>query len=121
MAADAGQPPRPFSIAFGPARLHCSLGMKTRADYDRALSITRQTLREWDPYSLIGGGAPDDEFDSEAAQFVARVPGIQSPTEASLALSEIFSEAFTAEDFSPAACAAAGGRLFARLSEAGLV
>jgi hypothetical protein len=95
--------------------------MKTRADYDRAFSITRETLREWDPYSLIGGGAPDDEFDSEAAQFVTRIPQIQSPTEASLALSQIFSKAFTPEDFPPAACAPAGAKLFARLSEAGLL
>lgn len=27
MAADAGKPPQPFSIAFGPARLHFALGL----------------------------------------------------------------------------------------------
>ena len=95
--------------------------MKTRADYDRALSIMHEALREWDPYSLIEGGAPCDEFDSEAAQLVSRIPQIHSPTDASVALSQVFSAALTPEAFSPAACASAGAKLFARLSDAGLV
>jgi len=65
------------------------VGMKTRADYDRALSIMHEAL-QWDPYSLIEGGAPCDEFDSEAAQLVSRIPQIHSPTDASVALSQVF-------------------------------
>ena len=95
--------------------------MKTRAEHDRALNITRELLREWDPYSLIAGGAPDDEFDSEAAQLVTHIPQIHSATDVAVALSEVFSRAFTPEDFSADACASAGAKLFARLSEARLV
>lgn len=90
-------------------------------DYERALNITRELLREWDPYSLIAGGAPDDEFDAEAAQLVSRIPQIHSATDAAVALSQVFSAAFTPEDFPRHACTSAGTKLFARLSEAGLV
>jgi hypothetical protein len=95
--------------------------MNAGADYDRALSITRKVLREWDPYSLVAGGAPNDEFDSEAAEIVTLIPQIHSAADAAAALSQVFSEAFSAADFSGDACASAGAKLFARLSEAGLV
>ena len=74
--------------------------MKTRADHDHALSITREVLREWDPYSLVAGGAPYGEFDSEAAEFVTLIPQIHSAADAAAALSQVFSAAFTPADFS---------------------
>jgi hypothetical protein len=95
--------------------------MKTRAEYGRALDITRQVLREWDPFSLVAGGAPDDEFDSEATQFVTHIPQIHSATDAAEALSRVFSAAFEPAGFSAEACAPAGSKLFTRLSEAGLI
>ena len=95
--------------------------MKTKADYKRALQVVGAVVREWDPYSLLAGGCPADEFDSEIASVVSQVPRIKSEKDATLALSRVFSSAFEAEQFSPANCAAAGTKLFAALSANGLV
>ncbi len=39
MAADAGRPSRLFSIAFGPARLHCAFGVKRAMSPIEVISI----------------------------------------------------------------------------------
>ena len=41
--------------------------MKTKADYKLALQVVGAVVHEWDPYSLLAGGCPADEFDSEIA------------------------------------------------------
>ncbi len=92
-----------------------------KAAYKRALHVVGSVVREWDPYSLIAGGAPPDEFDSEIAGVVAQIPRIKTKKEAVLALSRVFSSAFEAERFTPENCAEAGEKLFAALSENGFV
>jgi hypothetical protein len=91
------------------------------AAYQLALQVVGAVVREWDPYSLIAGGAPADEFDSEIAGVVAQLPRIKSEKEAALALSRVFSSAFEAERFTPEKCAEAGKKLFAALSANGFV
>jgi hypothetical protein len=92
-----------------------------KAAYKRALQVVGSVVREWDPYSLLAGGAPQDEFDSEIAGVVAQVPRIKTEQEAALALSRVFSSAFEAERFTPEKCAEAGRKLFAALSANGFV
>lgn len=87
-----------------------------KAAYKRALQVVGSVVREWDPYSLIAGGAPADEFDSEIAGVVAQIPRIKTEKEAVLALSRVFSSAFEAEQFTPEKCVEAGKKLFAALS-----
>jgi hypothetical protein len=89
--------------------------------YKRALQVVGSVVREWDPYSLIAGGAPADEFDSEIAGVVAQIPRIKTENEAVLALSRVFSSAFEAERFTPEECTEAGKKLFAALSANGFV
>jgi hypothetical protein len=72
-----------------------------KADYKRALQVVGSVIREWDPYGLIAGGAPADEFDSEIAGVAAQVPRIKTEKEAVLALSRVFSSAFEAARFTP--------------------
>ena len=48
----------------------CLTPMRTRADYDHAFGVVRQVIHAWDPYDLIGGGAPPDEWGSR--DFLAR-------------------------------------------------
>ena len=49
-----------------------------KAAYKRALQVVGSVVREWDPYSLIAGGAPEDEFESEIAGVVAQIPRIKN-------------------------------------------
>ena len=95
--------------------------MKTKADYNIAVQVVTSVIHQWDPYSLIAGGGPADEFDSEIASVVSQIPRIKSERDATLALSRVFSSAFEADGFGPDACAAAGTQLFAALTSKGLV
>ena len=92
-----------------------------KASYKQALQVVGSVVREWDPYSLIAGGAPEDEFDSEIAGVVAQIPRIKTEKEAILALSRVFSSAFEAEHFTPGKCTEVGKKLFAALSANGFV
>ena len=94
--------------------------MKSREDFDAAFEIVSNVVRSWDPYCLIGSGAPADEFDAEIGRLVARIPHITSSAAAAAAISDVFSTAFEPKLFSPAQCAAPAEKLFARLSAAGL-
>ncbi|HEY1377079.1 MAG TPA: hypothetical protein VGF55_09815 [Gemmataceae bacterium] len=95
--------------------------MKTRRDYDRAIQAVREVIHRWDPYGLLAGGSPLDEFDAEIAALVAQVPRIRSRADAAHALSRVFSSAFEPERFRPEDCIAAGTELFEALSAAGLL
>jgi Domain of unknown function (DUF1871) len=95
--------------------------MHNRADYEKALVIVGSVVRAWDPYCLLEGGAPSDEFDAEIAQLVTHIPRISTPADAAQAISTVFSAAFEPGLFTPAQCAELGQELFARLVEAGLV
>jgi Domain of unknown function (DUF1871) len=94
--------------------------MRTREDYDRAVSIVRTVIAAWDPYALIGGGAPEDEFDREVAIVVTQIPRIASGRDAAMAVSRVFSGSL-GEMFTPEDCEEVGRRLFAALSSQGLV
>ena len=96
--------------------------MHNRADYEKALVIVGSVVRAWDPYCLLEGGAPSDEFDAEIAQLVTHIlPRISTPADAAQAISTVFSAAFEPVLFTPAQCTEPGQELFARLVEAGLV
>jgi len=86
--------------------------MKTKAKHELTLQVVGDVIREWDPYSLLAAGCPADEFDREIASVVAQVPRINSPQDATLALSRVFSSAFEPARFQPEHCAAAGRKLY---------
>jgi hypothetical protein len=56
-----------------------------KAAYKRALQVVGSVVREWNPYCLLAGGAPADEFDSEIAGVVAQIPRIKTEREAAFA------------------------------------
>ena len=95
--------------------------MKTTAEYKLALQVVGTVIREWDPYSLLKAGCPNDEFDAEIASVVSQVPRIKSAQDAAQALSRVFSSAFEPEDFKPQDCRDAGTKLFEALSTHGLL
>ena len=95
--------------------------MSNRGDCDRAFAVVRNVIHAWDPYALIAGGAPADEWDGEIASLVGQIPRIRSSEDAARAVSRIFSAAFQPEGFSPTDCAKVGRRLYSALFESGLV
>jgi hypothetical protein len=95
--------------------------MKSKEDWKRAAEIVRSIINEWDPYSLLAEGAPDDEFEGEIASIVRQLPRIRSNNDMILAISTVFSSAFESERFRPEDCAEVGARLFDRLKEASLL
>jgi hypothetical protein len=95
--------------------------MKTKGEYTAAMRLVQESLREWDPYCLLAGGAPTDEFADEAARVVTYVPQMHSTEDAATFISSVFSASFEAHSFSPADCSGVGRALFDRLLKAGFV
>jgi hypothetical protein len=95
--------------------------MQTRAQYDQAFQLVREVIATWDPYSLIAGGAPPDEFDDEIARLLARLRGATSSTDVSEAVLSVFGEAFGESGFDVGSCAEVGQQIYSRMSAAGLL
>ena len=95
--------------------------MKDRREYEKAIEIVGGVIRAWDPYCLIAEGAPIDEFDGQIARITARVPGVHSPADAALAISDVFSRSFGPDTFSAADCSGPAQQIFTGLSRAKLL
>ncbi len=94
--------------------------MKTRSDYDDALNVVASVINAWDPYSLIEGGSPLDEFEAEIAALVPRIRHIHSEGDAAREIATVFATAFD-PTFTPEACAKVGEQLYSRLRQADLL
>jgi hypothetical protein len=92
-----------------------------REKYQQIWDVTAATIRQWDPYKLLSGGAPPDEFDREITSVVAQIPRIHSAMEAALAVSRVFSSTFDARTFTAEACSEVGEKLFVALSDKGFI
>ena len=92
-----------------------------RADYEAAVDIVRSVIDARDPYSLLAGGSPRDEFQPLAAGFVARMRHIHSPDDAAKEIASILARAFEPQYFTSEKCLDLGEQLFSRLKEAGLL
>lgn len=84
-------------------------------------AVVRKVIHEWDPYQLIAGGAPDDEWDDEIMSIVGRVSNLKTEAEIIVAISEVFSKSFQPAGFALNDCAEVGQRLFTELNKAGLI
>jgi hypothetical protein len=92
-----------------------------RVKYQEIWDITADVIRKWDPYNLLAGGAPRDEWDSEISSVVAQISRIHSPSDAAAAIARIFGSSLERSNFTPASCSEVGGELYARLKERGFV
>ncbi|MBT4864763.1 MAG: DUF1871 family protein [Planctomycetaceae bacterium] len=97
------------------------MSLLSRKDYDKAIKVVTGVIHRWDPYGLLAGGAPQEEFDSEIQSLVAQIPRIDSKTDAAHAVSRIFSSAFEAETFTVKKCRDVGNGLHAALVAAGII
>lgn len=75
----------------------------------------------WDPYGLLAGGAPQDEFESEVGKLHPRTKAIHSPQDAAREISAVFGHAFEHEKFTPESCPEVGEQLYFALQKAGLL
>jgi hypothetical protein len=92
-----------------------------RAKYQQMWDVTATVIRTWDPYGLLAGGAPLDELDHEIASLVAQIPRIHSAVDARHAVARIFGSSFEADLFTVEMCSEVGEKLYAALSEQGLI
>jgi hypothetical protein len=66
--------------------------MKTREEYENAFRILRTAVASWDPLGLLGGGAPEDEWDREIALLLPKIQRAKSPADVAHELAAVFSE-----------------------------
>ena len=89
--------------------------------YQNAIAVTAALINEWDPYSLISGGAPKDEFASEVSRIVAKAHEANTPEALARVISGVFSASFEPEPFSIQACLPVATRLLEELKTSGYV
>ena len=92
-----------------------------KQDYEEILHTVEQALNEWDPYDLMKGGAPENEFSEEATRIAARIMETDSPAELAHVISEIFSRSFENNVFSVEECLSVASRIFGTLEVRGLL
>lgn len=95
--------------------------MNTSSEYKKAVEIVRREIAAWDPYDLLNGGAPPDEFDAEVASVVSGLRGVTSATDLAAVISKVFSSQFEDEYFTPAQCMEFSSAMFAALQLAGVL
>jgi hypothetical protein len=92
-----------------------------RHDYEVLVHIVKQALNEWDPFDLIHGGAPDNEFTAEATQIAARIKKHETPTALAKVISDIFSKNFESNLFPVETCLPIASRIFKDLEARSLL
>jgi hypothetical protein len=92
-----------------------------RKEWKQLEPIVRDVIHKWDPYGLLGDGAPQDEFDSQILTIVGRLRGITTPLGCVVAISDVFSASFEPERFGMDDGRQVGQNLFDALKEAGLI
>jgi hypothetical protein len=95
--------------------------VKDRREYQKAIEIIGGVIRTWDPYCLIGEGAPIDEFDAEIAKIAVRIPEFRAAGDVAKAISEIFSRSFAPDTFSVGDCTGPAEEIFTGLGRAKLL
>ncbi len=84
-------------------------------EYREIVDIVKQALNEWDPYDLIKGGAPENEFAEEATQVAAKIRKTEKQADLALVISDIFTRKFENNQFSVEACLPVASRIFGDL------
>ncbi len=98
-----------------------AMTLRTRQDYETAFAIVREAISRWDPDGLLGGGAPPDEWDSEVAKVVAKIPRMTCGNDVAEALSAVFAGPQGLQTFQATELRTIGAQLFDALSKANLL
>ncbi len=95
--------------------------MKTSRDYSEAIEIVRAEISAWDPYALLAGGAPADEFDAEVSEIVAGLPRTRTAGELASLVANVFRTSFDDSSFDVATCTDVASRIMRALGERSIV
>ncbi|MFA5260882.1 MAG: hypothetical protein WC450_06615 [Candidatus Omnitrophota bacterium] len=80
--------------------------------YKIMFNSVKQIINDWDPYQLIEGGTPGNEFESEIAQLLAGLSKCKSVEDVINLTSKIFSESFGSSGFSFEDCNSVGTKIY---------
>jgi hypothetical protein len=95
--------------------------VRTRGQYDQALAICRDAIAHWDPFALLAGGAPPDEYNAEVSSLVPKLSGARSGDDVARAIEEVFGSGFGRDQVYPGNCAKVAAIVYAQLKAAGLL
>ena len=95
--------------------------MRTSGDYREAIEIVRAEISAWDPYALLAGGAPADEFDAEVSKIVAGLARTRSADELASLIANVFRASFDDSSFDVASCSDVASRIMRALDERSIV
>jgi hypothetical protein len=94
--------------------------MKTKKDYKKTQEIVREAIHRIDPYALLAGGSPDDEFDSEIISIVGQLQRCGSGKDIAHAIARVLTSSF-GEKFEPSEFETEGEHIYAELQQSGLI
>ena len=90
-----------------------------KIEITKTLSIVRETIRRLDPYSLLEGGSPEAEFDSEINLISSQLQGCKSGNDVACTISSVLNSAFS-EKYKPELFSEEGNQIYKALVENGL-
>ena len=94
--------------------------MRTMRNFKRTHGIVRESIHRIDPFSLLEGGSPDDEFDSEIMSIVGQLHRCGSGRDISHAIARVLTSSF-GEKFDASLFEAEGRWIYDTLIKHGLV
>ena len=83
-------------------------------DHKKVQAIVRESIHRIDPYSLLAGGSPDDEFDSEIKSIVGQLQRCGSGRDVAHAIARTLTSSF-GEKFEPSEFESEGQHIYAEL------
>ncbi len=92
----------------------------TKQDYKIGLEIVREEIHRIDPYSLLEGGCPEDEFDSEIASIANQLTRCKSGKDVAHAITRVLNSSF-GEKHKPSEFEDAGTAIFEKLHAKDLI
>jgi len=94
--------------------------MKSKEDIDVVQVIVRDSIHRLDPYSLLSGSSPKDEFDSEIMSIVGQLHRCKSESDVAHTIARVLSSAF-GDKYDPSDFQEEGVKIYTALKENGLV
>ncbi len=85
----------------------------------KALNIVKESIHRIDPYSLLEGGSPDDEFDSEINAITSQLQRCGSGKDVAHTIARVLNSAFS-ENHKPEEFEEEGNFIYKTLVENGL-
>jgi len=90
-----------------------------KKDFKKCIEIVRESIHRIDPYCLLDGGSPDDEFDSEISSIVSQLDRSGSGRDVAHSIARVLNSSFS-ESHRPEEFEVEGNMIFEALVKNGL-